>query len=211
MLLILQNPQLDELPIRLKGEVHSIEACAGDTFILACHNYAECQLLLFYDDPTAADRAISGAEVLSKASPGVFDIMLETFHRGICLYVAARRTKKRKYKQHAKRIRKQIHKWKNEGVVNVVHYCIFLDAEHTALGGKYEAAETHYKKAIQFVARSGYLHHAGLFNKLYSDFLLRERNDIEEARYHLEEAIRYYTDWGALGVVERLKKSSLLG
>ncbi|CAJ1927504.1 unnamed protein product [Cylindrotheca closterium] len=186
-----------------------IEACAGDPFISAVHNYVECQLLLFFDDPSAADRAISGAEVFSKTSPGVFQIMIETFHRAISLQLAARRTKKRKYKQHATKIRKQIHKWKKEGVVNVVYYCIFLDAEHAALEGKYEEAESHYKKAIQFVARSGYLHHAGLFNELYSDFLLRERNDKKEARYHLQEAIRYYNDWGALGVVERLRKSSL--
>ncbi|CAJ1947191.1 unnamed protein product [Cylindrotheca closterium] len=210
MWIILQNPQPNGYAISLKGEIHSIEACAGDPFLLAVHDYIECQLLLFYDDPSAADRAISGAKVFSKISPGVPDVMIETFHRGICLYVAARRTMKRKYKQHAIKIRKQIHKWKKDGVVNVVDYCIFLDAEHAALEGKYEEAESHYKKAIQFVARSGHLHHAGLFNELYSDFLWRERNDKEEARYHLQEAMRYYNDWGAYGVVERLRKSRLL-
>ena len=115
------------------------------------------------------------------------------------------------YKHHAKRIRKAIHKWKSAGNPNAVYYCIFLDAEHAALQGKRAEAETQYKKAIQFAGRSGYLHHAALFNELYSDYLLREHNDTDEARYRLEEAIKYYQDWGALGKVEMLQKSSLLG
>ncbi|KAL3934394.1 MAG: hypothetical protein SGBAC_009883 [Bacillariaceae sp.] len=138
-------------------------------------------------------------------------IMQETFHRAISLYVAARRTKKGKYKKHAKKIHKTIRNWKKEGVPNVVYYCIFLDAEKAALAGKHEEAETQYQKAIQFVGRSGYLHHAALFNELYSDFLLREKKNEDEARYRLGEAIRYYDDWGAGGVVARLKKSSLFG
>ncbi|KAL3937754.1 MAG: hypothetical protein SGBAC_007200 [Bacillariaceae sp.] len=211
MFLILQNQQQpDQHPIEMKGDVHSIEDCGGDPFLSGVHNYLECQLLLFYNDPSAADRAISGAEVLSKAAPGIFDIMQETFHRAISLYVAARRTKKRKYKKHAKKLRKTIRKWKQEGVPNVIYYCIFLEAENSALEGNHADAETHYKKAIQFVSRSGRVHHAALFNELYSDFLFRERNDKDEARYRIEQAIRYYEDWGALGVVARLRKSSLL-
>lgn len=208
--MILQNPQQDHHPFKLTGELHSIEACAGDPFISAVHNVMECHLLLFYDDPSAADRAISGADVHSKAAPGAFDHMQETFHRAISLYVAARRTRTRKYKRHAKKIRKTIHNWKREGIPNVVYYCIFLDAENAALEGNHDEAERHYKNAIQFVCRSGYLHHAALFNELYSDFLLREMNDKDEAGYRLEEAIRYYKDWGAMGVVARLRKSSLL-
>ncbi|KAL3927280.1 MAG: hypothetical protein SGBAC_013148, partial [Bacillariaceae sp.] len=217
MFLILQNnPQQQqnqhEHPIRLKGNFHSIDACTGDPFLSAIHNYMECQLLLFYDHPSAADRAIIGAGVLSKAALGSFDLMQETFHRAISLYVAARRTKttQNKYKKHAKKVRTTILNWKKEGIPNVVYYCIFLDAEHAVLEGKLEDAETHYKNAIQFVCRSGYLHHAGLFNELYSDFLWREKEDKDEARYHLKQAIRYYEDWGALGVVARLQKSTLL-
>mmetsp|Transcript_11394 Transcript_11394/g.27485 ORF Transcript_11394/g.27485 Transcript_11394/m.27485 type:complete len:139 (-) Transcript_11394:916-1332(-) len=134
--------------------------------------------------------------------------MMETFHRAVCLYVAARRTKKRKYKQHARKIRKQIHKWKEAGIPNVVYYCIFLDADDAALRGKHDEADGYYKEAIQFVARSGYLHHAALFNEMYSDYLFRERNDKDEANYLREEAIRYYEDWGAHGKVDKLLKES---
>ena len=208
MCLNLQDPEKGHNPCELKGEVHSIEECEGDLLLLAFHDFAECQLLLFYGDPSAADRSLESS--LEKVSPGYFSRMIETFHRGICLYVAARKTKRRKYKQRAKEIRKILHKWKKVGNPNVVYYCFFLDAEHAALNGKYDEAEKHYQKAIQLAARSGYLHHAALFNELYSDFLLRERDDRDEAKYRLEEAMRYYQDWGAFGKLEQLEQSELL-
>lgn len=193
----------------LKGEVHSIEECEGDPATMGWHGFAEFQLVHFYNDPKAADKAIKNIGALGKKVPGYFSIMIDTFHNGVTLYAAARRTKKRKYKKHAIKIRKQINKWKKVGNPNVVYYCIFLDAMHAALEGKYDEAESLYKRAIQFVARSGYLHHAALFNEIYSDFLLQERNDREEAKYRLLESIRHYESWGAMGKVARLRESSL--
>lgn len=209
MYVILQDPSKVENPCVLRGAVHSIEDCKEDPWILAYHEFTEFQLLLFYDDVSVADKAI---EIAGKENEkaGYIRGMIEMFHCGVGLYIAARRTKKRKYKQHAKKIRAKIKKWKEQGNPNVVYYCTFLDAEQAALEGKHDEAATHYKNAIQFVAKGGYLHHAALFNERYSDFLLRERNDMEEAKYRLEEAIRYYQDWGAFGVVERLKESRLL-
>ena len=197
-----QNPAI------LGGEVHNIEACAGNKLLLAWHDFVECQLLLFFDDQSAAERSLESQ--LAKVSPGYYARMIETFHRGVCLYVAARRTKSRKYKRQAKKIRKVLRKWNKVGNPNVAYYCIFLDAEHAALKGQYEEAENQYLKAIQFAARSGFLHHAALFNELYSDFLFRQRGDREEAKYRLEQAIRYYEDWGAFGKVELLYESNLL-
>lgn len=212
MWIILQDAMKVEDPCVLKGEVHDMEKIneAEDPIVVAFHDMAEFQLLLFFDDPSAANRAIEVGDQLMKVSVGYIPVMIETFHRGISLHVAARRTKRRKYKQHAKNIRKTIHKWKKQGNPNVVYYCMFLDAEDAALRGKHDEAETLYKEAIQFVAKSGYLHHAGLFNALYADFLWRERNDTDEAKYRLEEAMRYYKDWGAHSVVEQLKKSNLM-
>lgn len=210
MFLNLRNNQQDAC--LLKGEEYSVEACGNQLALLAWHEFAEFQLLFFYNDPSAPEKAGKSAlkSVLLNDSLGYFAQMIEKFHRGVCLYVAARHTKKRKYRQHARKIRNIIHSWKKVGNPNVVYYCNFLDAEHAALEGKYDKAEEHYMKAIKFVARTGYLHHAALFNELYSDFLLLELNDKDEAKYRLEEAIKYYEDWGALGKVHQLKKSSLM-
>ncbi|KAL3941438.1 MAG: hypothetical protein SGBAC_004208 [Bacillariaceae sp.] len=211
MLLNLREPQQAKDPLQLCGDVVTeYSDVEDDAHSLAFREYLECQLLLYYDHESAADRAIVFAGGLEKASPGNFHLMIEAFHRGVCLYVAARRTKLRKYKKHAKKIRNVMHKWKKAGIPNVVYYCTFLDAEDAALHGKHNEAEKGYKEAVQFVAKSGYLQHAALFNELYSDYLLRERGDKEEAKYRLQEALRYYKDWGALGKVEKLKESSLL-
>lgn len=213
MLLNLRNPHDGCDPCVLRGEVHRIDNPKEvDPFVWSVHVFVQSQLHLFYGDEisSAADSAIKNAEALSKASPGNFGVMIDKFHQGVTLYVAARRTKKRKYKYHAKKIRNLIGKWKQAGNPNVVYYSMFLDAENAALEGKHDKAEEHYKEAIKFVARSGFLHHAALFNELYSDYLQMQQGDFDEARYRLREAIQYYSDWGAVGKVERLKQSSLL-
>ncbi|KAL3938764.1 MAG: hypothetical protein SGBAC_006392 [Bacillariaceae sp.] len=105
-------------------------------------------------------------------------------------------------KKHAKKIRKTIQKWKKAEIPNVVYYCTFLGAEDVALHGKLFLAD--YKEAIQFVANSGYHQHEGLFSELYSDYLLRERGDNNEAKYRLK------SDWGALRKVEKPTESNIL-
>jgi hypothetical protein len=50
------------------------------------------------------------------------------------------------------------------------------------------------------------MHHAALCNERYADFLLQELSDEEEAKYRMEEAIRFYEEWGAVGKVGMLKK-----
>lgn len=77
------------------------------------------------------------------------------------------------------------------------HYHSLLSAEHASLNRKDRAAESHYKDTIRLAARTGHLHHAGPFNERYADFLRHELEDEGEANYHIEEAIRWYTEWGA--------------
>ena len=133
-------------------------------------------------------------------------IPLETFHRGIGLYAMARRTKNRKYKKEAKRILKLISKWYKAGNPNVTHYDLMLRAEQAALDGKHGEADDLYKEAIVSAARPGHLQHAALFNERYADYRLTERGDVDDAKYHLSEAARYYSDWGAVGKAEQLKE-----
>lgn len=83
------------------------------------------------------------------------------------------------------------------------HYEKLLDAENYAIRGKYIKAETNYQEAIKLAAKTGHLHHAGLFNERYAD-LLQIMKDGNEAVYRLEEAIRWYTEWGATLKVELL-------
>jgi hypothetical protein len=157
------------------------------------------ELLIFTDFEAAANRAVKGGDKYEKLVPGMFFVMLETFNRAVALYAMARRTKKRKYKVQANRIKKTIEKWVKSGNPNVKHYHLLLSAEQAALSKNYTWAEENYKKAIVLAARTGHMHHAALCNERYADFLLQELSDEEEAKYRMEEAIRFYEEWGAVG------------
>ena len=166
----------------------------------------EGELMIFCGDyEAAAKRAIKKGGKFEKELPAFFMIMIETFHRGVALYAMAQKKKRLKYRARAETIRKTMMKWLKRGNPNVAYFVEFLTAEHYALGSHLDKAEDHYRKAIVFTARTGHLHHSGLFNERYADFLLNKRKDVNEAKYRLGEAIRYYEEWGATGKVQQLK------
>ena len=171
-------------------------------------HFAEGELLVFLKPEAAADRAISDGDKFSELCQSMCLGMMETFHRGVALYIMARKTKKRKYKSHAAKIRKTIKKWWKAGNPNVEHYTLLLDAEHAALSKSYESAEKLYLEAIELASRMGYLHHAALFNERYADFLQHERHDEEKAVHFFNEASRYYEQWGATKKVKMLSNST---
>ena len=53
------------------------------------------------------------------------------------------------------------------------------------------------KKAIVDAVRGGFLGSAGVASVRYSDFLLLRQKDKVESEYRLNEAIKYYEEWGA--------------
>mmetsp|Transcript_9106 Transcript_9106/g.21673 ORF Transcript_9106/g.21673 Transcript_9106/m.21673 type:complete len:492 (+) Transcript_9106:1575-3050(+) len=171
-------------------------------------HFTEGELLVFFKPEEAADRAIHDGNKFSKLCPCMCLGMIETFHRGVALYIMARKTKQRKYKSHASKIRKTIKKWLKAGNPNVEHYDLLLDAEHAALNKAHHRAEKLYLEAIELASRMGYLHHAGLFNERYADFLHHERKDAVKSAHFLNEAIRFYEQWGAVKKVKMLKNSS---
>ena len=209
MLTKLQTPAIAN-PTSLDGDIMTLAKAKeiGENVVLGIFQFNEFQLLLFFGDPiNAAERAIDNGDSYFDLNWGYADNALESlFHRGVALYVAARKTQKRKYARHAKRIRARLKDWQKRGNPNLAYYVMYLDAEQAALEKKYDKAEEFYKKAIAFVGRAGYLNHAALFNELYSDFLRHERKDIVDAEYRFNEAMRYYHEFGALGKVDMLEK-----
>ena len=87
----------------------------------------------------------------------------------------------------------------------IQYYCLFLTAEHLALNKKHNEATLKYEQALEEVGKLGHLHHLGLFNERYSDFLQRGRKSEKESRYRLEQAIGYYKRWGAAHKVKTLE------
>eukprot|EP00980_Cylindrotheca_fusiformis_P021303 scaffold8208_cov142-Cylindrotheca_fusiformis.AAC.2 len=191
----------------LEGDIFSSKSFDGQGVVLeATVHMVQGELLVFTDFEMAAKRALEGGNKLEKLAPASFHIMIETFHRAVALYASARRTKKRKYRVHANKLAKRIEKWMKSGNPNVKYYYLLLSAEKAALNKKFDAAEENYKNAIVLTEQSGHMHHAGLCNERYSDFLLQEKDDKVGAKYRLSEAIRFYEAWGAVGKTEKLKK-----
>ena len=87
----------------------------------------------------------------------------------------------------------------------IQYYYMFLTAEHLALNKKQKEAKMKYEEALAVASDLGHLHHLGLLNERYSDFLLRDFGLEKESKYRMEESIRYFREWGAVHKVEALK------
>mmetsp|Transcript_24971 Transcript_24971/g.61466 ORF Transcript_24971/g.61466 Transcript_24971/m.61466 type:complete len:1179 (+) Transcript_24971:105-3641(+) len=197
---------------KLEGKMYSKANDDNDSTIhLSVVHLCEGELLLFQGDyEAAAERAISKGNLFEKYSPGMFLNMIEAFNRGVALYVMARKTKKRVYKKEANSIRKQVAKWAKSGNPNVVHFNHLLQAEQEALEKKLDAADESYRKAISVAKTKGsYLQHIALFHERYADFLLNVRSPCkeEESEHHLNEAARYFEEWGASARAQSLRDS----
>ena len=85
-----------------------------------------------------------------------------------------------------------------------------LCAEKAVLEKKYTVAAQLYKEAITLAACSGHLHHTDLFNERYGEYQLEVHSDMENHRFYTQQAIRYYTEWGAVGKAEDLRAKLLM-
>eukprot|EP00980_Cylindrotheca_fusiformis_P017950 scaffold5703_cov132-Cylindrotheca_fusiformis.AAC.9 len=195
-----------EETIKLKGSVFDCDTFKCKTDLEdALFHLAKLELMVFFGNfEAAAELALDRGDTYERKAPGYFLGMMETFHRGLALYVVAQKTNKRRYSVAAKKILKTITKWAEDGNPNVKHFQSLLMAEQAWLDKQYREAEKLYRDSIAMSARTGHLHHAGLFYERYSDFLTEARNDLEGASYRRMEATRFYREWGAFGVVNRL-------
>jgi len=173
-------------------------------------NLAIGELLLFFGNHETRIERLMGEEkgkAYAELTPGHLPGRIETFHRGVAWFAMAQRNGKQKYRTKALKIKKLIAKWAKAGDPNVQHYDQMLRAEEAVLKKRYERADQFYIKAIALAARTGHLQHAALFNERFGMYRLEVHGDNENGKYHLEQAIKYYTDWGALGKAEKLQKN----
>ncbi|CAJ1947783.1 unnamed protein product [Cylindrotheca closterium] len=192
---------------QLEGKIFSAKNYKGtDVVALACVHLVQGELLLFFDVEKAGERALEHGDRFVNDAPAMFIGVMETFHRAVALYAMARKTKKRKYRKAAIGLRKRIEKMQDTGNPNVKHYDIFLNAEQAALDNRNDLAETRYRRAIVYAARTGHLHHTALFNERYAEFLNDVKDDEYEARHRKNEAIRFYREWGAFAKASELSK-----
>jgi hypothetical protein len=161
---------------------------------------------IFGEHKKGADLSITNGYDLSKVAPSWASFPAALFCGGISSFEMARKTKERKFKKHAHKIHSTIKSWVRKGNPNVIHYDRLLDAEKAALDGKYKAAQEHYQSAVVMAARGGFIHDAALANERYGEFLLHDMSDKQEAVFRFEEAIKFYSEWGASKKVELIRE-----
>merc|ERR1712113_387738 len=209
MVLNLQLPP-SQSSMKLEGECFSQSSKAEGSIEIANVNFALGQLLLFFGDHEARTKRLMGEEEKGKTYfdlfPGLCLGRLDTFHRGIAWFAMARKNKgKRKYETEALKIKKLVGKWAKAGDPNVQHYDRMLRAEEAALKKQNSKSEQLYKEAISLAARGGQLHHTALFNERYAEYRKEVSGNMDDSKFYIEQAIMYYTEWGAVGKAENLK------
>lgn len=193
--------------MKLDGAIFRDNHGILDPYYVGNLHFAQNELFVFFGGfEELAKRDIEKGDLYSELMRSSFMIPIEAFHRGIALYAMAQRTKARKYRMRANRIQKMVSKWAKAQNPNVQHYDLMLRAEQAALSKRYNQADGLYKEAIISAGRTGHLQRVALFHERYAEYRLKEQSDADDAKYHLSEAIRYYSEWGALGKAEVLKK-----
>ena len=191
---------------RLEGMIldHSKHNSDNAMFVGSIH-LVEGDLLLFFSDfEGASQRAIDKGDLYSKLCPSLCLNMCETFHRAIALFDAAQRTKQRKYRAAAIKLRKRIVGWERSGNPNRMHMLLLLDAEFAVLHGQADIAKAKYAEAITVAKNHGYLQYEALFNERYANFLLDQLSLAEKAEIRRIDAIDAYKKWGAHAKVAQL-------
>ena len=211
MTLNLQLPS-SESSKKLEGECFTRALETNETPMqIAYMNFTIGELLLFFGDHEARASRLLGEEkgnTLFEILPGnAFWGRTDTFHRGMVWFAMARKKKNRKYRAKALKIKKLVAKWAKLGDPNVQSYDRMLSAEEASLKKKYKLADRLYKQAIIIAARNGQVHHAALFSERFGEYRLETHGDEEDRKYYMEQAIRFYTEWGAVGKAEELKQT----
>ena len=131
-----------------------------------------------------------------------------TFLEALVLIKAAARSKtwyKRwKWKRRARKSINIIRRWMKRGNVNVIHYLHLLEAELAILNGNSNMAKDSYSLAIAVAEKNGLIQDEALSHELASAAGIDIHGD-----YHMKNAIRCYSEWGATKKVSQLKDSFL--
>lgn len=80
------------------------------------------------------------------------------------------------------------------------------EAELAVVNGKSQKAEESFKSAITVASRNGFVQDRALSHELASQMFASKGDDYWK-NYHLDNAIRYYEEWGASVKASQLKKS----
>ena len=143
---------------------------------------------------------------VSKACMGQPYVPRALFYRALTYFSMA--DEGRKFLREANRALIELRKkFFDNGNVNCVHMVTLLEAEVARLKHDNTTARQRYADAILLATRSRHTHDAGICNECAGNFYLHVMKDPTRASFHMEQAIKCFTDWGADAVARRLKDS----
>lgn len=178
-----------------------------------------CNLCAYFGEyEEGAEIALSMGDSFYKTFLGASYFGFETFSRALCLYAMAIETggnsnsststsnssssSSSRYLKAAREARQSIATWVSNGAINLVHQLLFLDAEDAvAKGSSFSHKQTKklFGKAITTAVKGGFLQDAGMVNERFAVYLNSKEGSSKksDASFHMKEAKRYYTEWGA--------------
>ena len=114
---------------------------------------------------------------------------------------------KRKYKRLGLKNAAVVRSWTKKGNVNCLHLETLLDAEQARLESKANSAIKSYESAIVLSGRRGFIHDQALACERYADFLFSLGHKADGTS-RLQDAIKWYEEWGASAKVHQLGSRS---
>ena len=168
-----------------------------------------------WDDTSAMDLLVEAGDVRA-VLVGIYTGVRFTFLEALILIKTAQAAAQRtsimwcnsgwKWKRIAQRSVKLIRTWVRRGNVNLTHNLHLLEAELSVLDGDDKMAEDSYQLAIAIASRNGFLQDLALSHELASAYFKSQGDDCR-GDYHMDHAIRCYSEWGATAKVSQLTKA----
>ncbi|CAB9514432.1 Transcriptional regulator [Seminavis robusta] len=198
-------------PLVLTGqamdEVDFLASCGSEPYYKTMFQcYQNVLFAVLGKHELGAELAISKGDMI-RVHPGTPAFVMDVFYQAVSCFSVARTSKKKKYKEHAKKMKQKIDGWAKQGNPNVLHFASFLSAERAALKGKNEEAEKLYETSIVTARKQGFIQDAALANERLAEFHEDVLKDKASAGFRYQEAIRLYTEWGALHKAKMIKKT----
>ena len=110
----------------------------------------------------------------------------------------------RRWRYRAIKSLKLMRLWKKNGNPNITHSLHLLEAELAAFEGKKRRAQDCYKSAIAVAYNNNFLQDLALSHELASVYYGNLVDDLQRD-HHRENAIRYYSEWGATAKIKQLE------
>ena len=176
-----------------------------DPMVQCFHNVLELQSHLLLGEHEKALKCADSMPDVTKACMGQPYVPRALFYRALTYFSMAGDV--RKHHREANRALMELKtKFVDRGNVNCVHMLTLLDAEVARVKKDDTTARQKYAEAILLATRSRHIHDVGISNEYAGRFYLQIQ-DMTRASYHIEQAIKSYTDWGADAVAQRLQES----